>query len=273
MTDKQYLKADSIVFPTVLVVMIGIALNMLGLASQGGAGVPSNIAMLTSMIGTLLVVLVYLKLKGKPNCGTIMIAIAGAVSARPIALLPGGIMIGVSALMPLVASRIVQFNAKEKAIIEEAKNTDEEIEAANQKHLEDPAALVLAAERRLKPLENEYMALRKKIQDAIPNNADRVWISVEDHQRLIMALESGRADTLEEAMEYSSKINKMQFDQRMKEINRNFNHFMDTMRMKDVEEQKRRELERAKSGEEKSKAELSETRRLINEMRSKYNVN
>ena len=65
----------------------------------------------------------------------------------------------------------------------------------------------------------------------------------------------------------------MQFDQRMKEINRNFNHFMDTMRMKDVEEQKRRELERAKSGEEKSKAELSETRRLINEMRSKYNVN
>lgn len=79
MTDKQYLKADSIVFPTVLVVMIGIALNMLGLASQGGAGVPSNIAMLTSMVGTLLVVLVYLKLKGKPNCGTIMVAIAGAV--------------------------------------------------------------------------------------------------------------------------------------------------------------------------------------------------
>ena len=207
------------------------------------------------------------------NAIVALFAIAGAVSARPIALLPGGIMIGVSALMPLVASRIIQFNAKEKAIIEEAKNTDEEIEAANQKHLEDTAALVLAAERRLKPLENECMALRKKIQDAIPNNADRVWISVEDHQRLIMALESGRADTLEEAMEYSSKINKMQFDQRMKEINRNFNHFMDTMRMKDVEEQKRRELERAKSGEEKSKAELSETRRLINEMRSKYNVN
>lgn len=207
------------------------------------------------------------------NAIVALFAIVGAASERPTALIPGGIMIGVSALMPLFVSRIVQFNAKEKEGIASAKKKDEAIEAANRKHIDDTATLVIAAERRLKPLEHEYMALRKKIQDAIPNNTDRVWISVEDHQRLIMALESGRADTLEEAMEYSSKINKMQFDQRWKEIERDFQHFQETMRMKDVEEQKRRELDRAKSGEEKSKAELGETRRLINEMRSKYNVN
>lgn len=37
MTEKQYKKADSMVFPTLMVVMIGTFLNMLGLASQGGA--------------------------------------------------------------------------------------------------------------------------------------------------------------------------------------------------------------------------------------------
>ena len=69
MTEKQYKKADSMVFPTLMVVMIGTFLNMLGLASQGGSMLLVTIG---SALGALITVLLYKNCKGTRNCGIYM---------------------------------------------------------------------------------------------------------------------------------------------------------------------------------------------------------
>ncbi len=76
MTEKQRRKADSMVFPTLLVVMVGIALNMLGLYATGGGDMSTLVVILVSVVGVILTTIVYLTMKGKPKCGIIMTAIA-----------------------------------------------------------------------------------------------------------------------------------------------------------------------------------------------------
>lgn len=76
MTEKQYRKADSMVLPTVLVVMIGIALNMLGMVATEGGTVAIYIALITSVVGALVDIIVYCKWKGTRLCGLIMPAVA-----------------------------------------------------------------------------------------------------------------------------------------------------------------------------------------------------
>ena len=64
------------VLQTVLVVMIGINLNMLGMVATGGGTTQIYIALITSVVGVLIDIIVYCRLKGTRLCGLIMPAVA-----------------------------------------------------------------------------------------------------------------------------------------------------------------------------------------------------
>lgn len=72
MTKKQYKKADSMVLPVLLVVMIGTCLNMLGMMGTGQGNVFINIVAIVSIIGITAVIGIYAKLKGNRKCGILM---------------------------------------------------------------------------------------------------------------------------------------------------------------------------------------------------------
>ncbi len=73
MTEKQYKKADSMVFPTLMVVMIGTFLNMLGMAAQDKGLLFVTVA---SALGAVFTALFYKANKGTPKCGIYMSVIA-----------------------------------------------------------------------------------------------------------------------------------------------------------------------------------------------------
>lgn len=79
MTEKQYRKADSRVLPTLLVVMVGIFLNMLGLISTGSSGAATNAVTVVSAIGIGATIFIYYKFRGTRKCGLLMAAIATIV--------------------------------------------------------------------------------------------------------------------------------------------------------------------------------------------------
>lgn len=79
MTEKQYRKADAMVYATLMVVMIGIFLNMLGMLSTGGANTGMTLVTVVSVIGVILTILVYSRLKGQRSCGIFMSVIATIV--------------------------------------------------------------------------------------------------------------------------------------------------------------------------------------------------
>lgn len=79
MTEKQRKKADSMVFPTLLVIMLGIFLNMLGMLSMGQAGTTTIIVIIASVLGVLTTSIIYVKMKGKHFCGPLMTSITTIV--------------------------------------------------------------------------------------------------------------------------------------------------------------------------------------------------
>ena len=86
MTEKQYRKADSMVLSTLLVVVIGIFLNMLGMLTTGGANQGVQIVTGVSLIGVALIAAIYVKLKGSKNCGIYMSIVAVVVWALMVIL-------------------------------------------------------------------------------------------------------------------------------------------------------------------------------------------
>ncbi len=76
MTEKQYRKADLMVHSTLMVVMIGTFLNMLGMLSSRGVSTPVLTVALSSVLGAMVTFLTYKKLKGTRRCGIIMSGIA-----------------------------------------------------------------------------------------------------------------------------------------------------------------------------------------------------
>ena len=72
MTEKQYKNADSKVLATTLVIMLGIALNMLGMVTTGEKNTLGMIALVVSVAGALVNVILYARLKGKRLCGILM---------------------------------------------------------------------------------------------------------------------------------------------------------------------------------------------------------
>ncbi len=81
MTEKQYRKADSMVFPTLMVVMVGIFLNMLGMISTGGMSPAMLMVAGVSLLSAIVTVLFYIKYKGKRICGIYMSIMAVFVCA------------------------------------------------------------------------------------------------------------------------------------------------------------------------------------------------
>lgn len=77
MTEKQYKKADSMVFPTLMVVMIGTLLNMLGMVSTGG--MKMLVVTVGSALGAIVAFLVYRTCQGTKKCGIYMSAAAFVV--------------------------------------------------------------------------------------------------------------------------------------------------------------------------------------------------
>ncbi len=76
MTEKFYKRADRMVLPTLLVVMLGTFLNMLGMLSTGGKDTKVIIVTLVSFIGVVVTVICYNTCKGTKKCGMIMSALA-----------------------------------------------------------------------------------------------------------------------------------------------------------------------------------------------------
>lgn len=76
MTEKQYKKADSMVFPTVLVVMAGIVLNMLGMITMSGGTIQLYAVIAVGVVGILIDIVAYLKFRGTRPCGLIMLSTA-----------------------------------------------------------------------------------------------------------------------------------------------------------------------------------------------------
>lgn len=81
MTEKQYRKADKMVFVTLMVLMGGIFLNMLGMASTSGQNRPMLMVTVVSVVGILTSILVYVKTKGRRRCGILLSIVATVVWA------------------------------------------------------------------------------------------------------------------------------------------------------------------------------------------------
>ena len=79
MTEKQYRKADSMVYPVVLIVMLGVFLNVLGLVSTKGMATPLKHTMIISILGVVVDTVVYFLCRGQKICGIIMSLVASVV--------------------------------------------------------------------------------------------------------------------------------------------------------------------------------------------------
>ncbi len=81
MTEMQYKKADSMVFPTMLIVIIGIILNVLGLFRTEGISGGLITLIVIGIFGVLADIIAYKKLKGTRICGQILTWVAVVVYA------------------------------------------------------------------------------------------------------------------------------------------------------------------------------------------------
>ena len=73
MTERQYRKADSKVLPVSLIIIVGIFLNMLGMITTKNGSVALYVTSAACIIGVLVNIIIYSRLKGTNRCGIIMI--------------------------------------------------------------------------------------------------------------------------------------------------------------------------------------------------------
>ena len=79
MTQKQYQKADSMVFPIIMVVIVGILLNMMGAVATHKASTGTYIVIVFAVLGIILETIVFKKFRGTNRCGMIMPAVATVI--------------------------------------------------------------------------------------------------------------------------------------------------------------------------------------------------
>lgn len=79
MTEKQYRKADSMVFIALLIVMAGILLNVLGFMHTKGGSSKLSLTLVVSIIGILLNTVLFFIYRGKRICGMLMPFVACVV--------------------------------------------------------------------------------------------------------------------------------------------------------------------------------------------------
>ena len=86
MTEKQYKKADSMVLITLMVVVVGIFLNMLGMVSTGSGNRKVMVVTVISVLGAIANIVAYGKFRGDKKCGIIMTMITTVVWAVMVVL-------------------------------------------------------------------------------------------------------------------------------------------------------------------------------------------
>lgn len=199
---------------------------------------------------------------------------AGCISKEGgLAVIPLAVLLVTGIAAPIIASNVKnKMSPEELEQVEKARKADAAIEASNQKLLQNAEFRIKTAEQYHKPLCDETDKLKAQMKKLLPELTDMIWVSCESLEKMIMALESGRADTLEKAYEYSSHIAAMRSEQRWREIERNLDDFTETLRMQNIKSQKQRELDRAKSKENESKRALDKTRSDINDIRKEYEI-
>lgn len=79
MTEKQYRKADSMVFPTLMVVIVGIFLNVLGLVTTGDTAPVMKFVIISDIAGVIATTIIYKSYQGTRKCGIYMNIVAIAV--------------------------------------------------------------------------------------------------------------------------------------------------------------------------------------------------
>ena len=79
MTEKQLKKADSIVFPMIMVTMVGILLNMLGAVATKKASPNTYVVIVFAILGIIANSIIFKFMKGKFKCGFWMTLIASFV--------------------------------------------------------------------------------------------------------------------------------------------------------------------------------------------------
>ncbi len=79
MTEKQYRKADTMVYPVVMIIMLGVFLNVLGLVTTKGGTTSLYFTIAASLLGIVADSIVYFTCRGKKICGIIMTIVASLV--------------------------------------------------------------------------------------------------------------------------------------------------------------------------------------------------
>lgn len=81
MTEKQYKKADTMVYATLMVVILGIFLNMLGMLTSSETNIGMTLVTIISLVGAIATFGIYKSSKGTRRCGIWMTVIATFVWA------------------------------------------------------------------------------------------------------------------------------------------------------------------------------------------------
>ena len=79
MTEKQYRKADSMVFIALMIVMVGILLNVLGFVSTQGGSSKLTLTLVVSVLGIVIDTVLFFLYRGKRICGVCMLFVTCVV--------------------------------------------------------------------------------------------------------------------------------------------------------------------------------------------------
>ena len=115
-------------------------------------------------------------------------------------------------------------------------------------------------------------SLRSQIVSQFPE-LDNMTYDFDSIQRMIFALESGRADTLPEALSHTNKIDNMQFEARMQKMELKFKASMEKIRKQEVLEKRQNDLYSAEQAEKISAEDLKTVRRKVEDARIRYSLN
>ena len=197
-------------------------------------------------------------------------ASVGAVRLSGYFLVPTAILL-VSALVSAIVSN-VKYSPEDEQKIEDARLADVRTELANLAHIEQVEANFEYRQKQYPILEKKERGLSLQITSQFPelNNMTYDFDSI---QRMIFALESGRADTLQEALTHINKINNMQFEARMKKMELKFNAAVEKMRKQDVLASRNNDLYRAEQAATMSAEDLKNVRRKVEDARIRYGLN
>ena len=194
----------------------------------------------------------------------------GAVRLGGYFLIPAALLVVAAIVSAIVAN--VQYSPEDKQNIENARLADVRTELANLAHIEQVEAEFEYKNKQRPILEKKLAQLHTQIVSQF-SELDNMASDFDSIQRMIFALESGRADSLQEALSHTHRINNMQFEARMKKLDLKFNASMEKMRKQEVLASRNNDLYRAEQAEKISAEDLKNIRRKVENARIRYGLN